>query len=91
MASRSSATIPLATAPHDIQEFAALGRADLGYVRMIDSGRVREFFPQVPPLEPGTRLFALFTGDGTPVALADSHAAAVASAWSNDLSPVTVQ
>lgn len=87
---KSNNAIILAKPPGDMQEFAALGAEKLAYVRSLDAADVRHLFPQVPPLPPGNQLFAVFSGDGTPISLADSHASALASLWNSDFAEVSV-
>lgn len=69
---------------HD-PSFAALGEGKLAYVRTLSAEEVPTLFPQAPRLQPGLRLFALFSADGTPIMLTDSREAALANAWQHDL------
>lgn len=62
----------------------------LAYVRAIRSEDVQSLFPQAPALEPGIQLFALLAGDGTPILVTDTRDSAIANAWANDLTTVSV-
>lgn len=74
------------------------GSADTGpvaaervaYVRAIRSEDVQRLFPQAPALEPGMQLFALLSADGTPILVTDTRDAALANAWANDLTTVSL-
>ncbi|MBX9619043.1 DUF1150 family protein [Candidatus Raskinella chloraquaticus] len=65
--------------------FATLGEGRLAYVRTLLAEEVPNLFPQAPRLQPGLRLFALFSADGTPIMLTDTREAALANAWQHDL------
>lgn len=60
------------------------------YVRAIRSEDVKNLFPQAPALAPGMQLFALLAGDGTPIMVTDTRDSALANAWANDLTPVSL-
>jgi hypothetical protein len=62
----------------------------LAYIRPITSEEVRRLFPDAPQLRPGLKLFALLSADGTPILLTESHEAALANAWANDIETVSV-
>ncbi|MEP0452136.1 MAG: DUF1150 family protein [Roseibium sp.] len=47
-------------------------------------------FPEVPPIQDSTTLWALLNADGTPILLADSREAALANAFEHDLEMVSV-
>ena len=69
-------------------EFAALGTGKVGYIRMLSYRQAREMFPGVQGLEQlpdGVDLFALHSADGTPLALTDSHDAAIGHALEDEL------
>ena len=76
--------------PVSPEALAALGEGHIAYVRPIRSEDVRNLFPQAPQLQPGLKLFALHTANGTPIMLTDSIEAALANAWSHELEPVSV-
>ncbi len=72
------------------EALAHIGEGHIAYVRAIRSEELNRLFPQAPKLDPGLDLFALLGADGTPIVITDSHSAAVANAWQNDLVPVSV-
>jgi hypothetical protein len=72
------------------EAFAHLGGGRIAYVRPIRSEDVRGMFPNAPELEPGMRLFALHSADGTPIMIADTREAAVAGAFTHELETVSV-
>jgi hypothetical protein len=76
--------------PLSDEQFAHLGGGTLAYVKSIRSEDVSRLFPQVPPVQPGIELFALLGADGTPILLTDSHAAALANAYENELMTVSL-
>lgn len=75
---------------HDTNDPAELARPQVAYVKAINSEDVQTLFPQAPELQPGIKLFALLSADGTPILLTDSREAAVANAWANDLETVSL-
>ena len=72
------------------EALASLGGGRIAYVKTVKSEDVREQFPDVPELAPGTLLYALHAADGTPIMLTDSRETAVANAWSHELETVSV-
>lgn len=71
-------------------ELAGMGGGKLAYVRTMQSDEINRLFPQAPDLQPGLELFALVGADGTPILVTDSHDAAIANAWENDLETVSL-
>jgi hypothetical protein len=71
-------------------EFASLGEGEVAYVKLMRTEEIRAAFPQAPELQPGLRMFALLGADGSPILLSDSKDAALANAWENDLTTVSV-
>ena len=69
---------------------AALAAGHIAYVRPIMSEDAVRLYPQVGEIRPGIKLFALNAADGTPIMISDSHEAAMANAWENQLTPVAV-
>lgn len=69
---------------------ASMGNGRLAYVRLLKSEDVPSLFPQAPYMAPGMQLFALLGADGTPIVLTDTREAALANAWQNDLTTVSV-
>ncbi len=72
------------------EALAHLGDGEIAYIKTIRSEDVSAMFPQAPEIAPGLKLFALHAADGTPIMITDSHEAAVANAWSNELQTVSV-
>ena len=72
------------------QELAALGDGKLAYVKPMSSDEVTRLYPGAPALEPGLKLFALLSADGTPIMLTDSRDAAIAGAWEQELKTVAL-
>jgi len=77
---------------HDFtpDQLAQIGGGKLAYVKNMTSEEVSKLYPEAPELEPGLNLFALFGADGTPILLADSEEAAIASAWQQELVTVSL-
>jgi hypothetical protein len=71
------------------QALAMLGNGQIGYVRPVRSENVARFFPELN-LAPGLELFTLHAADGTPLMVAATRPAAVASAREFSLDPVSV-
>ncbi|MGB8277154.1 MAG: DUF1150 domain-containing protein [Methylovirgula sp.] len=80
----------LASPPFSEEQFAHLGGGSLAYLREIRSEDVARLFPQAPPVEPGLQLFALLAADGTPIIVTDTRDAALANAYANELTTVSV-
>lgn len=72
------------------EQFAHLGGGSLAYLRQIRSEDVARLFPQAPAVAPGLELFALLAADGTPIAVTDTRDAALANAFANELTTVSV-
>lgn len=72
------------------QELAALGGGKVAYVRPMLSEDVNRIYPNAPQLEPGMKLFALLSADGSPILLTDSKDAAIAGAWEHELATVSL-
>jgi hypothetical protein len=74
----------------DTAAFAALGQGEVAYVKPLKSDDVPRLFPQAPHIAPGINLFALHSADGTPIMLTDNRDTAIANAWQNDLTTVSL-
>jgi hypothetical protein len=72
------------------EDLAALGDGEVAYVKAMRSDEAQRLFPQVPPMAPGIKLFALLSADGSPITLTDSRDVAITSAWDHELVPVSV-
>lgn len=71
-------------------ELEALGSGEIAYIRPLKSVEVKKLFPQLTGVPEGIDLFAVYTADGTPLALTDSLNAAIANVKENDLDAVSV-
>jgi hypothetical protein len=76
--------------PMSPEAFAILGGSQLAYVKQVRSEDAPLLYPQAPRFLPGLSLFALHAADGTPIAIADSRAAAIADAASHHLETMSV-
>lgn len=71
-------------------QLAHLGEGAVAYLREIDSDDLRNRFPGMPEIESGVKLWALFAADGRPILLTDARDSAIAGAFQNDLTPVSL-
>lgn len=71
-------------------ELSELGTGDVAYVRALKARDLKVMFPDVPPLQDHMTLYALLNADGTPILLADSREAAIANAFEQDLTMVSL-
>ncbi len=71
-------------------ELALLGNGEIAYIRPLKAMDVKKLFPQLTGVPDGIDLFAVYTADGTPLALTDSFNAAIANVKENDLAAVSV-
>lgn len=85
-----SAKTPNPASQLTAEQFALLGGGAVAFVREIQSDEVMRLFPQIKGVQPGMKLFALFSADGSPMMLTDSKDAALANAWENNLDTVSV-
>ncbi len=72
------------------EQLGQLGEGEVAYLKLMKSEEIRAAFPEAPQLQPGLKLFALLSADGTPILLADTKAAALANAWEHELQTVSV-
>lgn len=68
----------------------ALGAGQVAYVKPMLSDDLSALFPQVPPMQPGLKLWVLLHADGTPIMLADSREVALANAQEHRLHTVSL-
>ena len=68
-----------------MSDLAQLGGGKVAYIKVMSTDEVREMFPAIEELPTGVDLFALHAADGTPLALTDSHQAAVGHAMGDEL------
>ena len=66
-------------------DLAKLGDGEVAYIRMMTSDEAQRMFPTISGLPDGSNIFALHSADGTPLALTDSHQAAVGHAMGDRL------
>lgn len=71
-------------------QLAHIGEGVVAYMRQMDAEDFQGKFPQVQDLTPGTSLWALFAADGRPIMLTDERASAMAGAYENELTTVSV-
>lgn len=81
---------PPAAIPTSARDFACLAWRRLAYVRMARSEDVGFFCPEAPLLAPGKDVFVLYSAEGTPILVTDSHAAAVANAENEELEALSL-
>ena len=81
------ADVPNAVSKADL---AHLGEGTVAYLREIGSEELKGKFPGLPEIAPGTRLWALFAANGQPILLSDARDRAIAGAFENDLTPVSI-
>lgn len=73
-----------------MDQLAHVGEGTIGYLRQIDSDELKSRFPGMPDIESGLKLWALFGADGRPILLTDARDTAIAGAFQNDLTPVSI-
>jgi hypothetical protein len=66
-------------------ELARLGGGEVAYIKVLTTDEARSMFPAIEGLPTGIKLFALHAADGTPIALTDSHQAALSHAMDGEL------
>ena len=71
-------------------QLAHIGESAVAYVREMESDDLKTKFPGLPEIASGTKLWAVFAANGTPILLSDKRDSALAGAFQNDLTPVAV-
>lgn len=71
-------------------QLAHLGEGHVAYLREIESDELIGKYPGLPQIAPGLKLWALFAADGRPILLTDAKDSAIAGAFQNDLTPVSI-
>ena len=66
-------------------DLAKLGGGKIAYIKVLTAAEARRMFPAVEGIPSGISLYALHAADGTPIALTDSHQAAVGHALGDEL------
>jgi hypothetical protein len=84
-ASRTPAIVSMSA-----RDLAILAWRRLAYVRVARSEDVGFFCPDAPLLAPGRDVFVLYSADGTPIFVTDSHESAVANAATEDLEALSL-
>lgn len=72
------------------KELADLGTSEIAYIRPMQSQEVMEKFPMVQGLQPGQKLWALFSASGDPLAIADDPNGVLSNAFELELDPVSL-
>lgn len=71
-------------------ELAHLGNGEVAYIKVMSTDEAQLLFPTVEGLPQGTHLYALHGADGTPIALTDTHQAALGHALDGELEIASV-
>lgn len=71
-------------------DLALIGEGHLAYLRRMSSDDIRARFPSAQSIQPGLDLWALFSADGTPLAVSDDRGSILASATENQLLTVSL-
>ncbi len=71
-------------------QLAHIGEGAVAYLREIDSDDLKGRFPGLPEIASGLKLWALFAANGQPILLTDARDSAIAGAFENDLTPVSI-
>lgn len=69
---------------------ANLGDGEVAYIKTMTSDEASRLFPSIEGLPDGINLYALHGADGTPLALTDTHSAAVGHAMGDELEIASV-
>jgi len=68
-----------------MSDLAKLGGGKIAYIRVMTPDEAKAMFPAIEGIPTGINLYALHAADGTPIALTDSHQAAVGHAMGDEL------
>ncbi|KQT83962.1 DUF1150 domain-containing protein [Aurantimonas sp. Leaf443] len=71
-------------------DLAAIGEGHLAYLRRMSSDDIRAKFPAAQSIRPGQNLWALFSADGTPLAVSDDRGSILESASQNELETLSL-
>ena len=71
-------------------DLAHLGEGTVAYLREMDGEELKGKFPGLPQIDPETKFWALFAANGQPILLSDARERAIAGAFENDLTPVSI-
>ena len=72
------------------QDLALLGEGDLGYIREIEIQEAERLLGKKAGAVPKSRLFCLYSADGTPVSISGSREAALGSAFEHEIMAMSV-
>lgn len=71
-------------------QLAHLGEGQVAYLRKVTSDDLLGRFPGLADIAPGLELWALFAANGQPILLSDERERAIAGAFENELTPVSI-
>lgn len=71
-------------------QLAHIGEGQVAYLRKVSSDDLRGRFPGLTDIAPGLELWALFAANGQPILLSDARDRALAGAFENELTPVSI-
>ncbi len=71
-------------------ELAMLGGGEVAYIRPIEAAEASKLIGVPVDVEKGAPLYCVCHADGTPLAITDSRAGALANVMENDLEPISV-
>ena len=71
-------------------DLAHLGEGHVAYLREMDGEELKGKFPGLPEIPADAKLWALFAANGQPILLADARERAIAGAFENELTPVSI-
>ena len=71
-------------------DLAHLGEGHVAYLREMGGEELNGKFPGLPQVAPDTKLWALFAANGQPILISDARERAIAGAFENDLTPVSI-
>lgn len=71
-------------------QLAHLGEGQVAYLRKVSSDDLRGRFPGLTNIAPGLELWALFAANGQPILLSDARDRALAGAFENELTTVSI-
>ena len=72
------------------EQLAALGEGLVAYLKPVRPEDIGTLFPEIPNMQPGTKLIALHGASGKPLVVTDSRDAALANAMQNELHMVSL-
>ena len=71
-------------------DLAHLGEGHVAYLREMDGEELKGKFPGLVEIPSDAKLWALFAANGQPILLSDARERAIAGAFENDLTPVSI-